>query len=117
MIFGRGWSSRWKTSSENVENVVYEPRTPIDSIVVISSLNRLDTEIAAVNAPAIRQPNELAKTVPVRNGMRLLMGIVAIDVRYRRVAPIAPPTAINKKSIKVLKILFVRLGSNYRFLF
>jgi len=49
--------------------------------------------------------------------MRLLMGIVAIDVRYRRVAPIAPPTAINKKSIKVLKILFVRLGSNYRFLF
>jgi hypothetical protein len=47
----------------------------------------------------------------------LLTGIVATNVRYRRVAPIAPPAAIKKMSNKVIKILFVRLGSNYRFLF
>lgn len=96
---------------------MYEPRTPIDSIIVISSLNGLDTVIHAANVPAARQPMELANTVPVRNGMRSLTGIVAIKVRYRRVAPIAPPTTIKKKSNKVLEILFVRLGSNYRFLF
>lgn len=96
---------------------MYEPRTPMDSIIVISLLNGLDAVIHAANVPAARHPMELANTVPVRNGMRLLTGIVATNVRYRRVAPIAPPAAIKKMSNKVIKILFVRLGSNYRFLF
>jgi hypothetical protein len=88
-------SNRLKASSENVENVVKPPQTPVfQNRTVLSDMPSLLLVTPTIN-PIRTAP--IILVIRVNTGNPALTGIRLIA--YRATAPNAPPSATNRKLI------------------
>lgn len=95
-------------SSENVENVVKAPSTPIVSARRISSDSVRRLAKATVKKPRIKEPNTLTNKVPYGKSLPSIRTIPRPE-RYRKPAPIAPPHIIKSNFMAILAPLIQRL--------
>jgi hypothetical protein len=97
------FSNSLNASSENVENVVNPPHTPVFQKRTVLS----DTPSRLPVTPTMNHikiaPNILV--ISVKTGNSVLTGIRLIA--YRATAPKAPPSATNKKLISASLFLFI----------